>query len=272
MKLKHWMLLTTVVACGVAQAQAPAGTGFNPGDYTGVWRMMGGTIFDRSTAEPANAAAGQPGARERPPYNAEWEKKYLARIELVKQDKLPDPISNCGTPIGFPRIFNAPDGYEFVVTPKQTWILTENGPNSLRIYTDGRKHLPDDFIWPTYTGDSVGSWQGDTLTFTTIGLRGEDGTIVDRTGIIVSDAAHATTQIRKPTADAIEVKLTIEDPKAFVRPWVVTKRFTRIPGGDEIRIMDYACAENNRNPVDADGKTLTLDTNGKVIDAGRSRP
>jgi hypothetical protein len=56
------MLLTTVVACGVAQAQAPAGAAFNPGDYTGVWRMMGGTIFDRSTAEPANAAAGQPGA------------------------------------------------------------------------------------------------------------------------------------------------------------------------------------------------------------------
>ena len=268
----HWLILTAALTCGVANAQGLPTGGASSSDYTGVWRMVGGTVFDRSTAEPGNAVAGQPGARERPPYNAEWEKKYLARIELVKQDKLPDPISNCGTPIGFPRIFNAPDGYEFVVTPKQTWILTENGPNTLRIYTDGRKHLPDDFIWPTYTGDSVGSWQGDTLTFTTIGLRGEDGTIVDRTGIILSDAAHATTQIHKPNPDTIEVKLTLEDPKAFTRPWQVTKRFTRIPGGDEIRIMDYACAENNRNPVDADGKTLTLDSNGKVIDAGRARP
>ena len=57
------------------------------------------------------------------------------------------------------------DGYEFVVTPDQTWILTENGPNVVRIYTDGREHLEDDLIWPTYTGDSVGHWEDDTLVF-----------------------------------------------------------------------------------------------------------
>lgn len=238
-------------------------------DWSGTWQMVGGTIFDRATAEPANAAAGNPGARERPPYNAAWEKKYVDRIELVKRDRLPDPITQCGTPIGFPRIFNAPDGYEFVVTPKQTWILTENGPNVMRVRTDGRQHLGPDDIWATYTGDSVGHWEGETLVFSTIGLLGEKGTIVDRTGIILSDKATGLTRMRMIDKDNIEVSMVITDPEAFTKPWPVVKRFRRMAGND-VRIMDYACAENNRNPVDPDtGKTLTLDTAGKPVDIDR---
>jgi len=261
---------STAAAAAASAAEPPMGratTGPLP-DWTGVWAMQGGTIFDRSTAEPANTQAGAPGARERPPYNAAWEAKYLANIEKVRSDRFPDPISTCGTPIGFPRILNAPDGYEFVVTPKQTWILTENGPNALRIYTDGRQHLGPDEIWPTYTGDSVGHWEGDTLVFSTIGLRGEEGTIVDRTGIVLSQKASAVTRIRKTDPQTLEATVVITDPEAFVRPWTVTKRFRRMPG--DVRIMDYACAENNRNPVDpVTGKTLTLDAAGQVIDRAR---
>ena len=186
----------------------------------------------------------------------------------MKADHFPDPITACGIPVGFPRIFNAPDGYEFVVTPQQTWILTENGPNVLRIYTDGRQHPKPEDMWPTYTGDSVGRWEGDTLVFDTIGLKGEAGTIVDRTGIVLSDKAHGVTRLRKVAPDLIEAQITLDDPVAFTGPWRVTKRFRRIPG--DVRILDYACAENNRNPVDpATGKTLTLDTNGKPIDLDR---
>jgi hypothetical protein len=261
------------LAPGLAHAAegAPIGratTGPLP-DWSGVWGMQGGTIFDRATAEPANAQAGQPGARERPPYNAAWEAKYLANIERVRQDRFPDVITNCGVPIGFPRILNAPDGYEFVVTPKQTWILTENGPNVMRIYTDGRQHLGPDDIWPTYTGDSVGHWEGDTLVFSTIGIKGETGSIVDRTGIVISDKATGLTRMRKIDDNTLEAQITITDPVAFTKPWVVTKRFRKMTQGD-VRIMDYACAENNRNPVDvATGKTLTLDAAGKAIDIDR---
>ena len=94
-------------------------------------------------------------------------------------------------------MFNLPDPYEFVVRPDEVWILAENGPNVMRIYTDGRKHLPDQ--WETYTGDSVGHWEGDTLVFTTIGLKGSrDGdSILDRTGLVLSDKAHATTRVKK---------------------------------------------------------------------------
>lgn len=235
-------------------------------DWTGVWELVGGTLFDRTTADPPDGRSGDPGVRQHPPYNAEWEAKYLANMERVRQDRFPDPVSTCGTPAGYPRLLNIVDGYEFVVTPKQTWILTENGPNVARIYTDGRAHLSEEDIWPTYTGDSVGHWEGDTLVFTTIGLKGEDGTIVDRTGAVLSDQMRVLTRLRKREDGMMEAIITIEDPVALTRPWTVTKTYRKLEG--DVRIMDYACAENNRNPIDpATGRTLTLDADGKPIDA-----
>jgi hypothetical protein len=251
----------------IALAASPAAAHEELPDWTGVWEMVGGTLFDRASADPPDGRSGDPGVRQRPPYNEEWEAKYLANIALVAQDRFPDPVTTCGNPIGFPRIFNIVDGYEFVVRPEQTWILTENGPNVLRIYTDGRGHLADGDIWPTYTGDSVGRWEGDTLVFTTIGLRGEDGTIIDRTGAILSGESRGTTRLRKREDGMMEAVITIEDPVALTRPWVVTKTFRKLEG--DVRIMDYACAENQRNPIDpATGKTLTLGPDGKPIDEG----
>ena len=110
--------------------------------------MAGNTVFDRATATGPGAVLTR-GLRERPPYNAEWEAMYQRNVKLRDESKLPDPINNCGTPAGFPRLMNLPDTYEFVVRPEQTWLLTENGPNVLRIYTDGRAHPAADDMWPT---------------------------------------------------------------------------------------------------------------------------
>ena len=143
-------------------------------------------------------------------------------------------------------------------------VLTENGPNVLRIYTDGRKHLDDQ--WATYTGDSVGHWEGDTLVFTTVALKGfrDKDVILDRTGLVLSDQSRATTRIRKIDPKTIQVEMTIEDPKALTKPWVVTKQFQKMPVGT--RVYDYGCAENNRNPADVEtGKTLILGPDGKPL-------
>ncbi|GAA0278545.1 hypothetical protein GCM10009127_19420 [Alteraurantiacibacter aestuarii] len=261
---KRW--LTVIAPLAVLLSAQPALADDLP-DWSGVWELVGGTVYDRPTMVPEGARAGDPGAREHPPYNEEWEAKYQRNIALVVQDRFPDPVTTCGTPVGFPRVMQVVDGYEFVVTPGQTWILTENGPNVVRIYTDGRDHMDADVIWPTYTGDSVGHWEGDTLVFTTIGLRGEDGTIVDRTGLILSDQAHGTTRLRKREDGMMEAVITMEDPAALTAPWTVTKTYRKFEG--DARIMDYACAENNRNPVDPDtGRTLTLGADGEPIDTG----
>ena len=214
--------------------------------------MVGGTVFDRATASGQGGALSV-GQRQRPPYNAEWEAIYQRNLKLRDENRLPDPINTCGTPAGFPRVMNLPDMYEFVVRPEQTWILTENGPNVLRIYTDGRQHPAPDDRWPTYTGDSVGKWEGDTLVFTTLSTKNSQwptsgDTVLDRTGLVLSDAAHVTTHLRRVDDQTMEARMVIEDPKALTAPWHVTKTYRKVEKGT--RVYDYGCAENNRNPVD----------------------
>ena len=60
-------------------------------DWGGVWQMVGPTVFDTSTVEPSNGRAGEPGVRERPPYNDEWEARYRKNIEGIRNGVFPDP-------------------------------------------------------------------------------------------------------------------------------------------------------------------------------------
>src|SRR4051812_41108349 len=171
--------LTATPASAQARTAAPAALP----DWSGVWALQGGTVFDRTSAQPRDGRAGDAGVRESPPYTAEWEAKYRANVEKGRQGTFADPISTCGTPAGFPRLLNLPDVYEFALTPGAVWILTENGPNVMRIYTDGRTHPSKEELWPTYTGASVGHWEGDTLVFTTVSLKEskDNDVIIDRT-------------------------------------------------------------------------------------------
>ena len=61
-----------------------------------------------------------------------------------------------------------------------------------------------------------------------------------------------------------EAVMTIEDSKALTKPWVVTKRYRRQPANTWV--WDYACAENNRNPISPSGRTLTIGPDGKILD------
>lgn len=233
-------------------------------DWSGVWSMTSNTSFDQATLKPPGANSNSPGTREFPPFNDAWEAKYEANLALKEEGRLPDPISTCGTPAGYPRMMNLPGASEFIVRPEQVWIVTEDGPNIMRIYTDGREHPGPNDRWPTFSGESVGHWEGDTLVFETISLKGHGDTIIDRTGLTLSEQARIVTRMRKIEDDLIEVRFAIDDPEALSETWHVVKHYRRHPPGT--RMIEFACAENNRNPVDAAGRTLTLDREGNVID------
>src|SRR5690606_12827720 len=116
-------------------------------------------------------------------------------------------------------------------------------------------------------GDSVGHWEGDTLVFDTLSLHSSESgrTLLDRTGLILSDAAHIVTRMRINDEGLMEARMTIEDEKALTAPWVVTKQFRRLEEGT--RVYDYACNENNRNPVDLEtGWTFTIGPDGRIMD------
>ena len=235
-------------------------------DWSGVWERYEGNggMFDVSTTAPSDGMAGSPGVRQFPPLTVEWEKKYKENLLLVEKDRLPDPISYCGTPAGFPRLLALPDVYEFIVRPETTWIITENGPNIMRIYTDGRELPAENERWNTYTGESVGRWQDGTLTFKTISMIGDKNTVLDRSGLTLSEQAEITTKIFKTNDGLLRAELKIIDPIALQKPWHVTRHFRKLPANT--RVFDYACAENNRNPITTSGQTLTLGPDGKPID------
>ena len=169
-------------------------------DWSGVWSMVGGTVFDRAT-QTGQGGAVSVGVRSHPPYNAEWEAIYKSHLERRDKNLFPDTISNCGVPAGFPRHFNLPDPYEFVVRPEQVWVLTENGPNVLRIYTDGRKHLDDQ--WETYTRDSVGHWEGDTLVVEE-NPSPPDGSVV--AALILDREEEATVKVLRRQGETIRLE------------------------------------------------------------------
>tara|TARA_B110000438_G_scaffold181945_1_gene173848 strand:+ start:1429 stop:2256 length:828 start_codon:yes stop_codon:yes gene_type:complete len=257
-----WLNCLAILLSGLAVAQEIK----TLPDWSGVWERYEGNggMFDISTTQPPEGWAGSPGVRQFPPLTEFWEKKYKQNLELVALDRLPDPISICGTPAGYPRLLALPDVYEFIVREEKTWIITENGPNIMRIYTDGRTLPEINERWSTYTGESVGTWDQEVLVFTTVSMIGEKSTVLDRSGLTLSDQAEISTRLFQNEEGLLRAELSITDPIALTEPWKVTRHFRKLPLGT--RIFDYACAENNRNPVTSSGKTLTLGPDGNPID------
>jgi len=233
-------------------------------DWSGAWQRSTGGFYEGTPAQALDPPPAEGSPRTHPPYTPKFEAIYQDNLKRIAELKYPDPISICGTPAGWPRLLGTPDAYEFVVRPEQTWIISENGPNIMRVYTDGRGHPKPDDMWLTYTGNNIGHWEGDTLVIDSIGMKGVGSTILGRAGVVMSDKLHVTARIHLMDHNRLMVALMLDDPEALTRPWPITFTFTRLP--KDSWVWDYACAENNRNAVTPDGRTITYDANGHVID------
>jgi len=157
--------------------------------------------------------------------------------------------SSACEPPGVPGIMTQPYNLEFLFTPGRVTVIQEAYMQVRRIFTDGRP-LPEDPD-PTFNGSSIGHWEGDTLVVTTIGLR--EGGTMGRWGITHSSKVKLTERIRlDPTnKDVLLIDNTFEDPEALVAPWHSSYQFKRERGFDQI---EFVCAENDRNPINADGE------------------
>jgi hypothetical protein len=239
------------VLAGVALAMTAAAAAAAPArralpDWSGVWSPVEGNMFDPTAGRSVGGEGPGPQSfREFPPYNAEWEAKYKKEIDLAMAGQPRDPTAAC-VPPGMPRLMTSPYPWEFVVLPDRVLILKEYQSQVRRVYTDGRKHPADPD--PSYNGHSIGHWEGDTLVIDTVGMRGD--TWYDRTGAPHSDKVHLVERMRKTSPNEIELVMTIEDPVAFTKPWVVTRHYKREPTWE---IMEFVCTENNRNVLDANG-------------------
>ena len=112
-----------------------------------------------------------------------------------------------------------PYPFEVVHTPKVTLLVYEYDHTLRRVFTDGRKLVPDQ-LDPLWMGHSVGRWEGNDLVVETIGFN--DRTWLDRLGHAHSEQLKVTERFRRIDRDHLELDITMEDPMALAKPWKTT--------------------------------------------------
>jgi hypothetical protein len=162
-----------------------------------------------------------------------------AAERFKKEDEIDDPLTQC-LPIGPARGIQAGImPFQIVQTPAVTAILFENQHTFRIIHTDGRSHPQD--VDPTWFGDSIGKWEGDTLVVDTVGLN--DRTWLDTAGHEHSDQLHLVEKFQKTGNNNIKWTVTFEDPKFYTEPWSITLPIAR----QNTEIMSYSCEENEKD-------------------------
>jgi hypothetical protein len=163
-------------------------------------------------------------------------------IPIVKErtanEAIDDPHIRC-LPDNFLRAYGLPHLLKFVHSPQLLVVLNEMNAGYRQVFTDGRP-LPVDPN-PTWQGYSSAKWTGDTLVIDTIGLR--DDTWIDWNGSVLTEAAKVREEIRRPDFGHLDIKVTVDDPKAYTKPWTVTLK-QRIVVDTEL--IDEICLENEK--------------------------
>jgi hypothetical protein len=148
-------------------------------------------------------------------------------------------------PLGIPQTFVTP--YPFQIVQKQNFlVMIFEYPNTFRfIPLDGRPHGPDPD--PTWMGEAVGRWDGDTLVVDSIGFN--DKTEVS--GYMHTDALHVVERYKRVAA-GLQYDVTVDDPNVFQKPWTLPTRV--LPARpDEERVDEFVC-ENNPDYTKLFGK------------------
>jgi hypothetical protein len=156
-----------------------------------------------------------------------------------------DPNASC-QPDGVPRM--PPYPWKIVQTPKLIVFLYEGNMHSYRqIFMDGRGHPKD--MEPSWYGDSIGKWEGDTLVVDTVGFN--DKFWFDSTGHPHTEKLRITERYRRPDLTHLESEITIDDPGAYTRPFTLYRQFPLLVNTE---LMEYWCNENNQDVSHVVGK------------------
>jgi hypothetical protein len=191
-------------------------------DLSGVWQG-GGPVGDVMQGLPKDFKLQM---------TAEAEKVFKAR-----QSK-DDPEANC-LPTGIPR--QAPYPWRIVQTPTHVFILYEGNIHSFRqIFIDGRKHKDDPD--PTWYGDSIGHYEGDTLVVDTIGFN--DKFWFDFAGHPHTEQLHTIERYTRKDLGTLEVQTTVIDPGAYKEPFTLNFAASLRPKEE---LMEYICQENQQD-------------------------
>ncbi|MGH9593628.1 MAG: hypothetical protein ACRD5L_11085, partial [Bryobacteraceae bacterium] len=172
------------------------------------------------------------------PYTDWGQKTMQARSSAGSVD---DPNVHC-MPRGLPRLWTDDYYKRIFMVPGTMIMLNERNMQFRQIHVDGRP-LPKDPD-PTWNGYSSAEWDGDTLVVHSIGFR--DDLWLDSNGNPFTNTGKVTERISRPNFGTLQVEMTIEDPKAYTKPWTV--RITN-PLVLDSELIDYYCLENEKDAV-----------------------
>ncbi len=217
-------------------------------DFSGIW----------TTAEPNARRASSNDAQSPGDPSAIAASRQMANIGVDLPGGLPyqpwlvpivkertanlakgDPHIRC-FPDNFLRAYGMPHLLKFVHSPNLLVVLNEMNAGYRQVFTDARP-LPQDPN-PSMQGYSSAKWSGDTLVIDTIGLQND--TWIDWNGSVLTETAKVREQMRRPDFGHLEVQVTVDDPKAYTKPWTVTLK-QRIVVDTEL--IDEICLENEQS-------------------------
>jgi hypothetical protein len=192
----------------------------------GLWRPSPGLVGDMTRG----LAKG-----ETVPFQPWAEELFTQRRATSSVD---DPTANCIVG-GVPRSDFV--GYPFKVlqVPDMVVILYEAVHAYRQIFTDGRS-LPTDPN-PAWFGYSVGRWEGDEFVVETTGFN--DNVWLDNAGRPATENLRVTERFIRKDFGHMDIRITIDDPKAYTRPWQVTQQLAFQP---DTELLEYICNENNK--------------------------
>jgi len=201
-------------------------------NLSGVYNaIFPGTFFPGGA--PMNIA-GQPGPRETKPVLKAGAEKF----KVVRGPEDSGLSSDC-RPLGVPQSLYVPYQWQIIQGLDKVVIVYEYPGVTRIIPTNGAAHQAD--LDPTWMGDSIGHWEGDTFVVDTVGFN--DHTEVPG-GYRHTEALHVVERFRRNKFETLEYEATIEDPNVFEKPWTIQRTF---PLRTDLERVDEFVCENNRD-------------------------
>ena len=215
-------------------------------DLSGIWMRLAGQ-GGGANAKPIPAPPGTPpiatffdvgaGFPEGLPFQP-----WAAELKKTRNDanSKDNPDAHC-LPMGHMQFHMHPQPRRMIQTPGLLTILYEANFGLRYIFTDGRPLPANGEPQPFWYGYSVGTWDGDTLVVETNNLRDEGW--LDVRGSPVTDQAKITERFRRVNFGRLEIDITIDDPKAYTKPFTVRVNQEIMV---DTEMIEFICNENNQ--------------------------
>jgi hypothetical protein len=216
-------------------------------DFSGIWMIYNGPDPGDRADRPPRLSGGLSLPMQ--PWAADLQRRRAA------EGGLNDPDGLC-LPQGPLQYHIDPQPLKIVQTPTQILIIYESNYGLRTIYMDGRKLPPLGEPQPFWHGYSVGRWEGDTLVVESNNFRGVDPNAVkngepssfhgvgwlDHRGSPYTESMKLTERFRRVNYGHLDIEFTVDDPKAYTKPFTVRIVQQIVPDGSEL--IEFICHEN----------------------------